>query len=107
MPVVHRIEANQRGEQADVRFGQVLASQVAVGAQQQLQVVQFGKHLIEGLFISLLRGGKPGAVHAIVHRRINPLVQRIDLSAQRRRVEVQVVTGQIVEGAIEHADDFR
>ncbi|MNP68630.1 hypothetical protein D3C76_1646110 [compost metagenome] len=31
VPVIHRVETNQRGEQADVRFGQVLAGQVTVG----------------------------------------------------------------------------
>ena len=107
VPVIHRIETNQRGEQADVRFGQVLTGQVTVGAQQLLQSIQLGKQFIEGLFISALRRGKPGAVHAVVHSRIDPLVQRIDFTAQRSRIEIQVIAGQFIEGAVEHADDFR
>ncbi|MNP63557.1 hypothetical protein D3C76_1589670 [compost metagenome] len=70
-------------------------------------MIQLGKHVIEGFFICLLRRGKPGAVHAVVYGRVNPFVQRIDLAAQRRRVEVQVIAGQVIEGAVEHADDFR
>ena len=107
MPVIHRVESNDCGEQTDIRFGQVFPRQVTVRPQQLLQSIQFGEQSIKRFFISLLRCGKPRTVHAVVDRRINPLVQRIDLAAQWCRVEVQVVAGQCVERAIEHADDFR
>ncbi|MNI60263.1 hypothetical protein D3C73_1154610 [compost metagenome] len=81
MAVVHRVEADQRGEQADVGFGQVFAGQVAIGTQQFFQVIEFREQTIERFFVSLLRSGEACAVHTVVHRRINPLVQRIDLAA--------------------------
>lgn len=41
--VIHRVEANQRGEQADVRFRQVFAGQVALTAQAPFQPAEFGE----------------------------------------------------------------
>ncbi|MNR36436.1 hypothetical protein D3C85_1543530 [compost metagenome] len=52
--VVHRVKTNQRGEQANVRFGQVLAGQVTVGVQHLFQMIQLRKHIFERFFISLL-----------------------------------------------------
>ncbi|MNE14376.1 hypothetical protein D3C77_496530 [compost metagenome] len=78
MPVVHRIEPNQRSEQPPVSLGQVFPGQIAALAQVLFQAVQLGKHFIKRLLVSLLRGGKACAVHAIVDCRVDPLVQRIN-----------------------------
>ncbi|MNE02891.1 hypothetical protein D3C81_727100 [compost metagenome] len=105
--MVHRIEANQRGKQPPVGLGQVFPGQVALGAEQPFQMIQFGKHLIKSLLIGRLRSGKACPVHAIVDRRIDPLVKRLNLPAQRFGIQVQAIAGQLVESRVEDANDLR
>ncbi len=104
--VVHRIEAHQGGEQADIGLGQVFAGQVAAFAEQAFQVVQLLEQLDEGLLVGVLASGEASTVHAVVDRRIDASVEAFDLLAQRLRVEVQRVGADGVEGAVEDADDI-
>ncbi|MNP08999.1 hypothetical protein D3C76_1010880 [compost metagenome] len=105
--MVHRIEAHQGGEQAHIGLGQVFPGQVAIAAQQVFQVVQFVEHFVKRSLVGFLRSGKACAIHAVVHRRVDAFVQRLDGRAQRLWVQVQRIAGQFVERAVEDADDLR
>ena len=75
-------------------------------AQQGLEVIQFSEHLIERRLVGLLGGGEACTVHAVVHRRVDAFVECIDGRAKRLGVEVQPVACQLIEGAVENADDL-
>ncbi len=107
VPVVHRIEAHQGSEQAHIGLGQVFPGQVAIAAEQVFQVVQFVEHFVKCSLVGFLRSGKTCAIHAVVHRRVDALVQRFDGRAQRLWVQVERIAGQLVERAVEDADDLR
>lgn len=62
---------------------------------------------VHGLFIGGLRGGVADAVGSQVDGRVNALVPAVDGGAQRLGVEVEFgVRGEVVEGAVEHANDL-
>ena len=75
MPVIDGIEADLRGEQADVGLGQVFTGQIACVSQQCLQFVEHDEQFIEGFFVSVLGGSKARAVDAVVHRRVDALIE--------------------------------
>ncbi|MOA27141.1 hypothetical protein D3C78_1479920 [compost metagenome] len=81
MSVVDRIEANQRGEQAPVGFGQVFASQIAMSGELRFQAIQFREQRREGFFVGCLGSGEAGAVDAVVHRRVDARVEGVDFLA--------------------------
>ena len=58
------------------------------------------------VLIRLLRGRKPGFVDAVVDGVVDPRVHLFDLVAQRLRPVIIGVSSDLVEGRIEHADDF-
>ena len=96
MAVVDRVEADQRGEQADVGDGDGVADEVAAGGQALLEAVQRRPQLVVGLLVGLLVGGEPAAVHTVVHRGVDPRVEFVDLVAVL--VGVQVGRALAVEG---------
>nr|GFA76659.1 hypothetical protein [Tanacetum cinerariifolium] len=69
--------------------------------------VQFGEDFIECFFIRPLRSGETRAVHAVIHGRINTVVETVDLFTKRFRIQIQMIAGQVIERRVEHADDFR
>src|SRR5207249_11080904 len=64
--VIDRIEANERGEQPPVGFGDVFAREVALAREPPLELVERAKHRAEGLFVALLRGGEARTIDAVV-----------------------------------------
>ena len=60
-----------------------------------------------GFFVNLLLGGKTATINAVVKRLIDALVDAVDLGATCRGIIVSMFAGDIVECAIEHADDVR
>jgi len=104
--VVHRVEADERGEQSPVGLGQVLTGEIAQLVEATLQPVQRTEYLREGLLIGFLAGGKAGPVDTVVDRRVDTRVERIDLAAQRLRIEIERRSGQVVERAVEDADQL-
>mmetsp|Transcript_5453 Transcript_5453/g.21567 ORF Transcript_5453/g.21567 Transcript_5453/m.21567 type:complete len:357 (-) Transcript_5453:25-1095(-) len=107
---VHFVEAHQRHEQADVRLGELVSRDVAVGGQDRFAAVERSEELREGRLVGALRLGEAAPVHAVVDARVDPLVDRVDRVAEPLRIDVEVrVLGHsaFVEGRVEHADDLR
>ena len=104
---IDRIEANQRGPQADVRFRQAIARQVAMLAQDLLQTLQRFKHLSNRFVIRFLAGGETCLVDTVVDVVVNPAVQLVNFLSQLSRIIISGTGAVRVKGGIEHADDFR
>jgi hypothetical protein len=51
MPVVDRIEADQRREQAPVRFSRLIAEQETPGLEPRLHTIEHGEDLIIGVLV--------------------------------------------------------
>ncbi len=104
---IDRIEANQRGPQANVRFRQAIARQVAMLAQDLLETLQRFKHLSDRFVIRFLAGGETGLVDTVVDVVVNPAVQLVNLITQFNRVIISGTSAVRIKCGIEHADDFR
>ena len=105
-PVVDRIEAHQGDEDANVGLGQPLAEQERSAApEMRLERVQHRENVAAGFRVGLLIRGEAGAVDAVVQRRVDLLVQGVDLGAQVVRVEVGAARDEPGEGGVEHAQD--
>ncbi|STX14334.1 Uncharacterised protein [Kytococcus sedentarius] len=89
VPLVHRVEAHQRGEQPDVGLGDVLAHQVAAVGQVLLQPVQRRPEPVVGVLVGLLVGREAAAVDAVVHLGVDALHDRVHLGPQRLGVQVR------------------
>src|ERR1700722_391174 len=107
VPEINRVEADQGGEQAPVGFCQSLADKEALTPEPRLEPVQRLEQLPEGLFISLLRSRKTGAIDPIVDRSIDALVDFVDLRLQAARIIVALRRANAIKRAVEYADDFR
>jgi hypothetical protein len=64
--VVHGVEAHERGEQADVGFGEPVAHQVAARRQPFLHPVEPGEHEIHGALVHALRGREAGHINTVI-----------------------------------------
>ena len=85
---IDRIKANQRGPQANVRFRQAIARQVAMLAQDLFQAFQRFKHLSDRFVIRFLAGGETGLIDTVIDVVVNPAVQLINFLAQLNRVVI-------------------
>jgi len=106
VPHIDRIKAHQRREQTPVRLGGRGAQQITPAGQLPVQPIQAGEQGIEGHLVRLLGGGKTAAIHPIVHCAVDPLIEPIDLLAQRYWIEITVPAAQLIKGAVEHPDDL-
>lgn len=104
---IDRIKANQRGPQANVRFRQAIARQVAMLAQDLFQAFQRFKHLSDRFVIRFLAGGETGLIDTVIDVVVNPAVQFINFLAQLHRIVISGTGAVRVKRGIEHADDFR
>ncbi len=102
---VHRVKAQQRGEQAPVGFGEPFAAQISPARQALFQPVQRLEQWHDRLFVGRLRGRESGLVHAVVDVLVNPFVELVDFGAQRLGVEIARGGADQVECAVEHAND--
>lgn len=80
--VIDRIEADQCREQADIGFGDLSACQPVAILQPVFKPVQRVENAAGRFLIRVLRRGEPRAVDAVVQRRIDAVVQRVDLGPQ-------------------------
>jgi hypothetical protein len=119
--------AHDSDEEPDVGLGQLLANEVLPAFQNFLDPIERLKHLLDGLFVHRLLRCEARTVYAVcaarqprlsseaelartVDVRIDPLIQRVDLRAERRRVQIQrrsVRREEGVERGVEDADDLR
>src|SRR5690606_18491820 len=106
VPMVDCSEADQGSEQTPVRLGQGVAQQIPPGCQTLLQLVQGLEQSLEGLLIGLLAGSKSRAVDPIVDPVIDALIERVDLPMQALWIVVTRPGTEVIEGAVEHADDI-
>src|SRR5580693_5984522 len=107
VPEIDGIETDESGEQAPVGFCQSLADEEALIPEPRLEPVQRLEQLPEGLFIGLLRSRKTGAIDAIVDRSIDAIIDLVDLRLEAAWIIVALRGADAIEGAVEHADDFR
>lgn len=103
---VDRIKADKRCPQANIRFCQPIARQIAMLTEDLLQPGKMGKDILNGVIIGLLAGRKTGLVNAIVNVVINPAVQLVDFIAQFSGIIVPGFCAQCIKCCIEHANDF-
>ena len=113
---IHRIEADNRREQSDIGFRDVLPVVVwitaflCLGNEMGFGAVEGGEKWVDGLFIGGLRGGEAGFVDAVVDVIVGPFVGGFNVLLEGGGEEVDggVFFGEeIVELGVEHADDFR
>jgi hypothetical protein len=69
--VVHLVEADQRGEHADVGLGERVADEVAPIAEVVVPAVERAEQVVDRLVVRRLRGGEAGAVDAVVDRLVD------------------------------------
>ncbi len=85
---IDRIKANQRRPQADIRFRQTIARQIAVLAEDLLQTLKRFKDFSNRFVVGFLAGGKTGLVNAVINVVVNPAVQLIDFVSQLNRIVI-------------------
>ena len=106
MPKVDRIEADQRREEPPIGLGDPVAGQITLARQPRLDEVQGREQGVEGGFVGLLAAGKAALVDAVVERVVNARVDGVDFAAQVLRIEIHGGIAEVVEGAVQHADDL-
>ena len=108
MPVVHRVEAQQRGEQPPIGLGLGFAQQVGLALLEALlHPVQRREQRAVGFLIGSLLCGETAAIDPVVDVLVDIGIDLIDTRPQRIRIEIRGVAGQRIKGAVEHADDVR
>lgn len=103
---IHRIKADQRGPQADVRLRQAVARQIAMLAEDLLQSFQGFKDFSDRFVVRFLAGGKSCFIDAVVNVVVDPAVQFVNFIAQLNRVVIPGTGAVRVKRGIEHANDF-
>ena len=98
--IVDGVEADQRHEEAPVGLGNLRSGEIAALSEELLHVVERVEQVAEGLLVGGLRGGEAGPIDAVVHVRIDQVVDAVDLGAQRLRVEVGAHIGVRVERGV-------
>ena len=78
---------------------------MALGPNLHFHLVEGVEDLGKGFFIGNLRGGKAGAVHAVVQGGVDRIIDAVDAAAQVLRIEIVGIPGQCPEAAVEHAED--
>jgi hypothetical protein len=81
--------------------------EVAVVAEAVFKRVEGGEDVGERLLVGFLRRGEAGPVDAVIEPRVDLGVQRIDLGAKVRRVEVEARVGEVAEAGVQHPQDVR
>ena len=110
--VVHGVEAHQRREEAPVGLGdRVVADEVALAAEQLLELVECREQLGVRLLVRGLARREAGAVDAVVDGVVDALVDGVDGRPQRLGVVVVRVLCRrrrhdVGELAVEHANDL-
>ena len=87
--VVDGVEADQRREQPPVRFGQRVAEQETLLVEPLIELVERIEEGAERFLVGFLAGREAGLVDAVVDVLVDDRVDRIDLEAQRFRIEVE------------------
>ena len=112
---IHRVEADDGGEQPDISLGDGGAEEErCLGrgcgcGEVGFDAVEGGEEGRDGLAVGLLGSCEAGLVDAVVDVVVDPVVGVFDLLAERGRewVDLLVFLGEeVVEFMIEHADDF-
>ena len=98
------VETHKRCEQPPVGLGRRVTDEVALLAQAALQIVQSCEQGVEGVFVKFLAAAKAAFVDAVVERVVNALVERVDLGALVRGVEIERCVTKGVERIVEHAN---
>ncbi len=105
MPVIHRIETHERGEQAPVGLGNEVAEQITLPPQPLLGPVESLENPLRGRLVGGLCRGESRAVDTIVDGVVNAGVHLVDLVRQRVRIEVRQFVSEFVKLGIQHPDD--
>jgi hypothetical protein len=79
VPVVHGVEAHERGEEAPVRLGDLIPDEVAAAPEALLELVERGEELVVRMLVGFLRGREACLVDAVVHAVVDEIVHSIDL----------------------------
>ena len=72
----------------------------------RLESVEAGKQRRDVTFVNRLIGGKSRLVDTIVDVVVDVGVDLVDGLAQELGIEVETIAGQLVEGRVEHSDQF-
>ena len=107
MQMIDQVEPDERGKEPPVGLGQAVAHQIAGFAQAILQPVQGTEERYDGAVIGFLCRGEAALVDAVVERVVDAVVDGRDGLAQVLGPEIRIVASDMVEGAVEHTDDFR
>lgn len=111
---VDGVEADDGSVEPDIGFcdGIPEVELVAFGlgrGEMGLDFVERGEEGGHGALVGLLCRRKAGFVHPVIDGVVGPFVGGFDVGAERRGVEVCVFVSRgesVVEGVVEHADDF-
>ena len=107
VPVVHRVEPDQGGEQANVGQRDPVPDQKAVLREPSLDLVQGLEQGNERPLVGLLGACKAAAVNAVVDLVVDPRVDLVDLLGLGRRIEIAVGRAELAEFTVQHLDDLR
>src|SRR5690606_8296664 len=102
--VIDLVEANERGEQADVGFGEPGADKITALRKKLLDPVECVEHARGRLLISGLARSKTRLVDAVVAPVINARVHRIDLGSKRLGIIIAWLRAHFVERVAQHPD---
>lgn len=110
VPHVDRVETDDRGVEANVRFRQAVPEDIRSAIRQNfLHPVERLEERVDILEVGLLRRGKATLVHPIVDLGIHPRMEVIDLRLQILGVECEfplVFRQELIKGEIQVTDDF-
>ncbi len=81
MTDIDKVETQQRRQQPDVGLGEAIAAQVAAVGQPLLKKIERLEQRADRLLISLLSRREARAVDAVVQRRVDARIERVDFAA--------------------------
>src|SRR5690606_8076578 len=102
--VIDLVEADERGEQADVGFSELVSGKITALRKKLLDPVERVEHARDRLLIGRLARSKPRLVDAVVAPVVNARVHRIDLGSKRLRIIIAWLRAHFVERAAQHPD---
>jgi len=107
MPMINRIEAQQRREGAPVASVMRFADQIAPVIQPLFHLIQASKNFLHCFVVRFLAARKACPVHAVIKMAINEIVDPIDFAAQFFRIKNRRSHWYARESGVEHTNDLR
>ena len=104
--VIDRVEPHQCRKQSQIRFGEIVAGQIALAAKPFFDLIQGREQPAKARFVGRLAAREAAAVDPVVDPLVDHGVDCVDCVAQLPRVKIDPGTAELVEFGVQHANDL-